>query len=111
MNAAGRLVHHGVLSRQLLLIRRLVQQQMMLALLAMAVIFSALGIIYVTHTSRLLQASYQHHLLERTRLHVEYSRLLLERSAWMMQARVQQFAQKKLGMVMPNAKSIVIVRE
>jgi cell division protein FtsL len=42
---------------------------------------------------------------------VERGQLLLERGTWMMQARIQKFAESKLGMVIPDHKSVVIVHE
>lgn len=111
MNAAARLVHQGVLTRHLVLTHLLTRRQVMLIILAMAVLLSALSIIYVTHTSRVLYASYQHNLLEQNRLHVKHGQLLLERSTWMMQARIQQIAENKLGMIIPDHKSVIVIHE
>ena len=58
--------------------------------------------IYVTHVTRIMHASCQHSLVEQDRLHVKRGQLLLERSTWMMQARIQQIAENKLGMVIPD---------
>ncbi len=44
-------------------------------------------------------------------LHVQRGQLLLERSTWMMQARIQPIAENKLGMIIPDHKSVVIVHE
>lgn len=111
MNAAARLVHQGTLSRHLVLSHFLTRQQMALFGLMFAVLLSALSVIYVTHLTRILHANYQHNVLEQGRLQVERGQLLLERSTWMMQARIQQIAESKLGMVIPDHKSVVIVHE
>ena len=111
MNAAARLVHQGVLSRHLILTHLLTRRQFVLLLLTLAILASALGIVYITQTTRVLNANYQHHLVEQDRLHVERGQLLLERSTWMMQARIQQMAEKDLGMIIPDHKSVVIIRE
>lgn len=111
MNAAARLVHQSVLSRHLVLSHLLTKRQFIVGLLAFAVLLSALSIIYVTHTTRVLYANYQQHLLEKNRLQVMRGQLLLERSTWMMQARTQQLAENKLGMVIPDNKTVVIIRE
>lgn len=111
MNAAARLVHQGTLSRHLVLVHLLTRRQIMAMALAMAILMSAISIIYVTHTSRVLHAAYQHNLLERNHLHIERGQLLLERGAWMMQARIQQIAESKLGMAIPNHQSVIIVHE
>ncbi len=111
MNAAARLVHQNILSRHLVLTHLLTRKQLMVMLLALAVILSALSVIYVTHVTRILHATYQRNLVMQDRLHVQRGQLLLERSTWMMQARIQQFAESQLGMVMPDHKSVMIVHE
>lgn len=111
MNAAARLVHQSILSRHLIWNHFLSRRQLGTAMLALMVLFSALSIIYVTHATRLLHAGYQRNLSEQDRLHIEHGQLLLERSTLMMQSRVQQVAEKKLGMIIPDAKSIVVIRE
>jgi cell division protein FtsL len=111
MNAAARLVHQGVLARHLVLAHLLTRRQITVMLLALCVLFSALSIIYVTHVTRILHASYQHNLTEQDRLHVQRGQLLLERSIWMMQSRIEQVAENKLEMRVPDHKSVVIIRE
>jgi len=111
MNAAARLVHQNVLSRHWVLTQWLSKQQSMVACLIFAVAMSALGTIYVTQVNRDLHATWQHSLLEAEHLRIEHGQLLLERSTWMMQARTQQIAETKLGMVLPDHKSVVIVHE
>lgn len=111
MNAAARLVHQGVLSRHLVLTHRLTRSQVAVMILALGVLFSAVGIIYVTHMSRMLYANFQHDVIEQDRLHIARGQLLLERSTWMMQARIQQIAENKLDMIIPDHKSVVVVNE
>lgn len=111
MNAAARLVHQHAVTRHLVLTHILTRRQVAIMLLSLSVLFSALSIIYVTHITRILHASYEHNLAEQNRLHVERGQLLLERSTWMMQARTQHIAEDKLGMIVPDYKSIMIVRE
>ena len=111
MNAAARLVHQSVLSRHLVFHHLLNRQQVAVMMLALMVLLSALSTIYITHVTRILHANYQHNLLERDRLHVQRGQLLLERSAGLMQSRIQQIAENKLGMISPSHQSIVIIRE
>lgn len=111
MNAAGRLVHQGVFTRHLVLSHLLTWRQIAVLLLSIAIIFSALSIIYVTHVTRVLYADYQHELTEQDRLHVERGQLLLERSTWIMQSRIQQIAEKKLGMIIPDYHHVVVINE
>lgn len=111
MNAAARFVHQGALTRHLVMTHLLTRKQIAVLVLALAVLVSALSIIYVTHVNRILYASYQHNLAEQNRLHIERGQLLLERGTWMMQARIQQIAEKNLGMVVPSHRSVVIIHE
>lgn len=111
MNAAARLVHQNVLSRHLFFSYFLTRQQIGLLILSTTILFSALGVIYSTHTTRILHANLQRNLIEQENLYVERGQLLLERSTWTMQARIQQIAQEQLGMVIPDHKSVVIIRE
>lgn len=110
MNAAARLVHQGALSRHLALTHLLSIKQIGVLILALSVLLSGLSIIYATHVTRVMHANYQHNLQEQDRLHVQRGQLLLERSTWMMQARIQHMAENQ-GMVVPNNKSVVIIHE
>lgn len=111
MNAAARLVHQQALTRYLVFTHLLSRKQVVLLCLIFAVLFSALGMIYVTHTTRVLHATYQRSHAEQSQLQIQYGQLLLDRSAWLVQAKIQQVAEQELGMVMPDHQSVVIVRE
>lgn len=111
MNAAARLVHHKTLSRQLIYVHSLSKKQLIISLLVLAIMLSQLGIIYFTHYQRLLYGNYQQLLTEKNQLQIKQGQLLLERSTWTVQSRIQAIAEKKLAMVMPDHKAIVIVRE
>ena len=97
MNAAARLVHQGTLPRHIVLVQMLTRQQLAALTLVMFMLFSALSVIYVTHLTREIHAAYAQNAIEQNRLHVERGQLLLERSTWMMQARVQRVAEKEFG--------------
>lgn len=109
MNAASRLVHQGILSRHLVLTRLLTRTQLAVMTLTTGILLSAIGIIYVTHSTRDLFACYQHNLIEQNQLQVTHGQLLLERSTWMMQSRIQQIAEMQLGMILPNHKKMKVI--
>jgi cell division protein FtsL len=44
-------------------------------------------------------------------MYIQRGQLLLERSTWIMQARIQKMAENKLDMVIPDHQSTVVVRE
>jgi len=111
MNAAARLVHQHVWIRQFFVAQFLSWQKLLMLFLIVSVISSALCTIYVTHMTRILHANYQRNLAEQDQLNVERGQLLLERSTWMIQARIQQMAEDKLGMYMPDHKAVVIIHE
>jgi len=111
MNAAARLVHQHALTRHFFLTPLLSRRQIAIVILALTVLLSAMSIIYVTHVTRILHAAYQHNRMEQDHLQVQRGQLLLERSTWMMQARIQQIAENQLGMVVPDHKSVVIIHE
>ncbi|MBV9576091.1 MAG: cell division protein FtsL [Gammaproteobacteria bacterium] len=111
MNAAARLVHQNILSRHLLLTHLLSRQQICVVMLALAVLLSALSTIYITHMTRLLHADYQHNLMEQQHLHILRSQLLLERSTWIIPAKIEEVAEDKLGMIVPEHKAIIVIHE
>lgn len=111
MNAAARLVHQHTLSRHLVLTHLLTRWQALTLFFALAVIVSALSIVYVTHTHRMMYAEYQRALTDHDRLKAMRGQLLLEQSTQFMQARIQQIAEKKLAMMVPDQHTTIIVRE
>ncbi|EKD55296.1 MAG: hypothetical protein ACD_60C00015G0004 [uncultured bacterium] len=112
MNAAARLLNQGtLLSRSWVVSIFLTREQLPFLTMIAAVLISGLSVIYMTNTTRSLNASIQQTVTERNRLHVESGQLLLERSTWTMQARIQNEAEGQLGMVIPDNKSVVVVNE
>jgi cell division protein FtsL len=109
MNAAARLFNQGVLSRGWAATVFFSKVKPSTIVLAIAVLTSALSVVYVTNTTRCVSATLQQTIYERDNYRVQWGRLLLEKSTWMMQARVQQVAEDELGMVTPDNKSVVII--
>jgi cell division protein FtsL len=109
MNAASRMFNQGVISRGWAFSFLLARTQVSILILALAVLTSALSIVYVTNMSRSFNASLQQAIVDKDQMHVQWDQLLLEKSTWMTQAHVQQVAENKLGMAFPSGKSVVIV--
>lgn len=109
MNAAARLVHQNGISKQLVWTNMLSFNNVGAVLLVFAILLSALSTIYITQMTREANAAYQRGELDYDRLQVERGQLLLERSTLMMQTRVQQVAERKLGMILPDHKKTIIV--
>ncbi|MBA3660264.1 MAG: cell division protein FtsL [Gammaproteobacteria bacterium] len=109
MNAAARLVHRNVLSRHLVLSRIFSLHKLSWMALGLAVVSSAIGMIYVTHQSRLLHANFQRNSTYINRLEIEYRQLLLENSTLTMPARIQYQAEMNLDMIMPDENAIQVI--
>ncbi len=111
MNTAAARFHQSVLSRGRVVSLVLTKTQLLMGSLILALLTSALSVVYVTNTARGLHADIQQALAERNALHIQWGQLLLEKSTWVMQARVQQIAEHDLDMWIPDHKSVVIVNE
>ncbi len=109
MNAAARLLNQNSLSRGWAVSLLWTRTQITTMILTLAILTSALSIVYVTNNSRSLNASLQQAMVERDHIHIQWTQLLLEKSTWMMPARVQQIAEENFGMVSPDEKSIVVL--
>jgi cell division protein FtsL len=79
-------------------------------LLLIAVIGSALGVIYAREQNRRLFVDYTQLIKDHDDLNVEFSRLELEQATWAETNRIEQVARGQLGMVVPDAASTVLVK-
>ncbi len=77
--------------------------------LSLAVVLSALGVVYSKHQTRRLFVDVQRLETERDRMNVDWGRLQLEQSTLATQARVETLAHGKLAMNIPPQNSVVIV--
>ena len=77
----------------------------------LAVLASAVGAVYARHEARKLFVELQ--ALERTRdeLNMEWGRLRIEQGMLATHARVERLASEKLGMRIPPATDVTIVRD
>lgn len=73
-------------------------------------LLSAISLLYVKDLNRRLFIDYQKMQTSYTQLQTEHEKLLLEQSAWSTSMRVQQIAEQRLNMQMPNANTVVIVK-
>lgn len=86
------------------------KSQWVVASLLLAVIASALGVVYSKHESRKLFVQLQGLEKERDRMDIEWGKMQLEQSTWATHARIERLARKKLDMTIPEAKNVVIIR-
>lgn len=81
------------------------------ALLIVAVMGSALGVIYSKHQSRKLFVQLQELHKQVDELNIDWGRLQLEQSAWSSHGRIEKIARKKLKMKLPGANEILYIKQ
>ncbi|MDF1795155.1 MAG: cell division protein FtsL [Coxiellaceae bacterium] len=77
--------------------------------LVLSIVISAFTLIYVKDLNRRLFIESQSLQAQHQKQTNQWGKLLLEQSTWSAQSRVQSIAQQNLQMVMPSAKSIVLL--
>ena len=110
MNAAAKALAENSLSFDNIITKFFSKNILTTIILMIAVLFSAFSIVYIRQLDRQLFMNLQTEQHTRDNLHVEWSQLLLEQSAWGTQSRVQTLAENQLDMTLPKQKNIVLVR-
>lgn len=83
---------------------------MLLSTLLLAVVASAIGVVYVRQQNRLQFVEITRLGTERDDLNFEYGRLQLEQATWADNNRIDQIAREKLGMIAPAPANTVVIR-
>lgn len=110
MNAAARDIHQSNLFHgQLASIRLSFSSALQLGLL-LAVLFSALCVVYVTNLHRVTLNQLEMSIQQNHQLQLQWGQLLLEQASLATPARVERLAANKLNMVLPTNKKILILR-
>ncbi len=78
--------------------------------LLIAIVASAIGVVYAKHTNRMLYVELRELQNERDNLNVDWGRLQLEQSTWATHGRVETVARKKLNMHNLNFSEVVIIK-
>ncbi|MGN2247516.1 cell division protein FtsL [Frateuria sp. GZRR35] len=81
-----------------------------IVILLLAVLVSAIGVVWTRHESRVLFVELTRLQNQRDELNIEYGRLELEQATWAEPRRIDQEARSKLGMVTPKPQDIQLVR-
>ncbi|MGE7139449.1 cell division protein FtsL [Luteibacter sp. NPDC031894] len=81
-----------------------------LTILLLAVIASAIGVVWTRHESRVLFVELSRLQTQKDDLGVEYGRLELEQATYAEPARIDAEARGKLGMFTPKPQDIQLVR-
>lgn len=81
----------------------------LMLLLLMAILLSALVIIYTSHENRQLLNELYQNTSTYNKAKSEWGRLILEQSAWTSYGRVEKIAVNQLGMHIPLSKDVRIL--
>ena len=84
--------------------------RLLIAVLLVASIATAIGVVYARHQHRLLFVELSRLEKARDELNIEFGRLQLEQATWAESNRVDQVARSRLGMVFPRTEDIVVLR-
>lgn len=79
-------------------------------LLAVVVMLSALAVVYVADLNRRLFIEWQDTQGAQEALRIEWGKLLLEESTWSTQGRIGEIAKNNLGMQLPTANQVSIIK-
>lgn len=81
----------------------------LMIVLALAVLASAVAVVYAKYQSRTLFTELQGLKRAQDRMDVEWGQLQLEQSTWAAHGRVESIARKRLGMVLPEPQQVVVI--
>jgi cell division protein FtsL len=84
--------------------------RLLIAVLILANVASAIGVVYARHEHRQLFVVLKRLQRERDDLNIDFGRLQLEQATWAESNRIDQVARNRLGMVFPEAGETVVVR-
>jgi cell division protein FtsL len=76
----------------------------------LTVLASSAGVVYVKHQARSLFIDLERLSTDRDNLNIEWGRLQLEQSAWSTHGFVEQVANSKLRMTLPNTTEVKIIQ-
>lgn len=83
----------------------------LIAILIVACMGSAIGVIYSKHQTRKIFVNLQKLHKQIDELDVEWGQLQLEQSAWSSHGRIEKVARKKLQMTLPKANEILYIKQ
>lgn len=84
---------------------------LLLGICSMAVLLSAIAVVYCKHLSRQLFSHLQQRQHAMEALQEEWAQLLLEQQTWAADARVEQVARSQLRMKLPQPDEIVVITQ
>ncbi len=86
------------------------KMSLLVSSLALAVLMSALGVVYAKHYSRKLFVELTALQQTRDELNVEWGQLQLEQSTWATHGRIEKLARNKLKMTQVDYNKVIIIK-
>lgn len=80
-------------------------------ILVLAVMVSAISVIYTKHRNRMLYVELTQLQKQQDELNVNWGRLQLEQSTWATHSRIEKVARNKLGMRNIDYNEVVILKD
>jgi cell division protein FtsL len=80
-----------------------------ISLLGLAVVVSAIGVVYAKYASRVHFAELESIRTKRDAVDVEWGRLQLEQSTWATHGRVEKIARERLNMRIPLVEEVKVI--
>ncbi|MGY0560218.1 cell division protein FtsL [Luteimonas sp. A277] len=84
--------------------------RLIVAVLLVASVITAIGVVHARHQHRQLFVELTRLEYDRDELDIDFGRLQLEQATWAESNRIDQVARERLGMKFPEAVDIVVVR-
>lgn len=110
MNAAARTLSQGNIFRGDLMSMNVSKKSAFLFVLWVAVITSALSVIYIRHLERQLFNESQTLSYQMNQINLERGQLLLEQSMWTSPSRIQKIATQQLNMQSARPDALIVVK-
>ncbi|MCX7117365.1 MAG: cell division protein FtsL [Legionellales bacterium] len=110
MNAAAKVINQSSLFTGPWTDMRLSKQLCFQIALSLAVLISALAVVYMTNLHRITFNQLQVVQFQGQQLQLQWGQLLLEQASLATPARVEQMAQEQLHMVLPNNQQTIMLR-
>ena len=82
----------------------------MVAVLVLAIMLSAVSVVYSKHQSRKLFVELQKLHKQIDELNIDWGRLQLEQSTWSSHGRIEKIARQKLQMTLPKANEVIYIK-
>ena len=89
--------------------RRAGESRVLVLVFALAVVASALTLVYTKHDSRKLFVELEQLSTERDELNIEWGQLQIEQSTWATHARIEKLALEELSLSRPASTEIYVI--